>query len=162
MNLNLHALAQDVGQACLVRGWTLTAAESCTGGLLLSTLTDISGSSRYVMGGVVAYHNALKRDLLGVSEAILAQEGAVSEACARQMAQGVRALIPADVGMSVTGIAGPDGGTPAKPVGLVYLGLAWGERVEVTRHIWQGDREANKRASVYAMLLRLLALLEEA
>jgi nicotinamide-nucleotide amidase len=114
------------------------------------------------MGGVVAYHNALKRDLLGVSEAILAQEGAVSEACARQMAQGVRALIPADVGMSVTGIAGPDGGTPAKPVGLVYLGLAWGERVEVTRHIWQGDREANKRASVYAMLLRLLALLEEA
>lgn len=161
MSLNLYALAQDVGQACLMRGWTLVAAESCTGGLLLSTLTDVSGSSRYVMGGMVAYHNALKRDWLGVSDAILAQEGAVSAACARQMAQGIRARIPADVGMSVTGIAGPDGGTPEKPVGLVYLGLAWGEHVEVTRHVWQGDREANKRASVHAMLTRLLALLRE-
>jgi nicotinamide-nucleotide amidase len=102
-------------------------AESCTGGIVAQKLTDVPGSSAYFLGGVVAYSNAAKQELLGVPAALLQEHGAVSEACARAMAEGVRARFGADLGVSTTGISGPDGGTPEKPVGLVHLALARAE-----------------------------------
>lgn len=117
-------LASVVGELLLQRGETLAVAESCTGGSIGSLLTAISGSSRYFLGGVIAYDNSVKIGLLDVNSADLAQEGAVSDIVAQQMALGVRAKLGATWGLSVTGIAGPGGGTETKPVGLVYIGLA--------------------------------------
>ncbi|MGB9722878.1 MAG: CinA family protein [Chloroflexia bacterium] len=129
------------------RGWTLAVAESCTGGLLAHRLTNVPGSSDYFLGGVVAYSNAAKQALLGIGAALLEREGAVSEAVAREMASSVRRLFGADIGVGITGIAGPTGGTPEKPVGLVYIALAAGGRVRCERHIWPYDRLGNKEAS---------------
>lgn len=145
-------LSEQVGKYLREKKLTIAAAESCTGGLLMSYLTDVSGSSAYVMGGIVSYSNAAKHQLLGVDEATLIQYGAVSEQTAREMAVGVRRVIQTDIGVSITGIAGPGGGTPEKPVGLVYIGLATSERVCVERYQWSGDRTANKLASVAAAL----------
>lgn len=117
-------LESAVGQALKARGWTLAAAESCTGGALGKRLTDAAGSSAYFRGGVVAYHNDLKRRLLGVSARTLQKHGAVSEECAREMARGARKAAGATLGVSITGVAGPSGGTAAKPVGLVCFALA--------------------------------------
>ncbi len=141
-----------VGQLLLARGFTIALAESCTGGLLASTLTDVAGSSAYVLGGVVSYSNEAKMKLLGVQESTLLAYGAVSPQTAAEMAQGARRLFGSDLAIAVTGIAGPGGGTPEKPVGLVYLHLAaqdagWGER-----HVWPYDRVGNKLASVGAGL----------
>lgn len=143
------------------RGWRLATAESCTGGLLASVITDTSGVSRVFLGGVVAYDNAVKRDALGVREETLRAVGAVSDATAREMARGVCARQGAEVGLSTTGIAGPDGGSVEKPVGLVYIGLHTpaGDRVE--RHVWPYDRNGNKHASVDQALRMLLAALQE-
>lgn len=137
-----------------------SAAESCTGGLLLSTLTDVSGSSAYVLGGFVTYSNEAKVKFTGVQEATLVQHGAVSEACAREMAEGVRLRFGANIGMSITGIAGPGGGSPEKPVGLVYIGLSSQQELRVSRYVWSGDRIENKRASVAAALDMLVKSLE--
>src|SRR5581483_9783961 len=106
---------------CRARGFSLATAESCTGGLVAARLTSVPGSSDVVLGGVVAYANEVKRAELGVSEELLARHGAVSAEVAAAMAAGVRARLGADVGLAVTGVAGPAGGTPEKPVGLVYL-----------------------------------------
>src|SRR5207342_940104 len=105
-------------------GFTIAVAESCTGGMVASALTAIPGSSGYFLGGVVSYADEAKRDLLGVEPGILAAHGAVSAQVARAMAEGARARFGAAVAASVTGIAGPDGGTPEKPVGLTYIGIA--------------------------------------
>jgi PncC family amidohydrolase len=134
------------------RGLTLAVAESCTGGLLGDMLTDVPGSSTYFLGGVVAYHDDLKRGLLGVPAEIIMQHGAVSEQCARLMAQGVRAVTGADLAISVTGVAGPGGGTPDKPVGTVYIGFAGPDLEKVERFAWNGDRRENKRLSAQAAL----------
>lgn len=121
-------------------------------------LTNIPGSSDYVIGGVVAYSNAVKQALLKVEAAALATYGAVSEIVAAQMATGVRALLGVDVAVSLTGIAGPGGGTLEKPVGLVYIGVTGpGEAVVIERHVWSGDREAIKKASADAALALVLA-----
>lgn len=121
-------------------------------------LTNIPGSSDYVIGGVVAYSNAVKQALLKVEAAALATYGAVSEIVAAQMATGVRALLGVDVAVSLTGIAGPGGGTPEKPVGLVYISVAGpGKAVVIERHVWSGDREAIKTASADAALALVLA-----
>lgn len=161
----LTYLAQQLGERLIARGWQLATAESCTGGLLTSVLTDVPGSSRYVMGGVISYSNALKQALLGVSEATLRDFGAVSAPTAHEMALGALHRLRVNLALSVTGIAGPGGGTPDKPVGLVYVGAALHdgttERVEVRRHQWQGTREQNKHESARAALLLALELLPE-
>ncbi len=157
MSRDLLALSEEVGAALTDRGATVCAAESCTGGLLLSTLTDIAGSSAYVPGGLVTYSNEAKMQLLKVREATLIAHGAVSEATAAEMARGARAAFAADYALSVTGIAGPGGGTADKPVGTTYIGMAGPESLlRVERQVWAGDRLANKAASVEAALRLLL------
>lgn len=150
-----------VGNALRARGWTVCTAESCTGGLVAHRLTNIAGSSGYLLGGVVSYSNEAKIRLLGVPTAILEQHGAVSEVTARAMADGARALFDADVAISVTGIAGPGGGTPTKPVGLTYIGVALrGRETHVARYVWDGDRETNKAHSADAALGMALERIE--
>jgi nicotinamide-nucleotide amidase len=117
-------LASVVGQLLVAKGQTLAVAESCTGGGLGQMLTDTPGSSSYFVGGIISYANRVKIDLLGVNEEDLAAEGAVSETVACQMAAGVKAKLGTDWGVSITGVAGPGGGTETKPVGLVYIGIA--------------------------------------
>jgi nicotinamide-nucleotide amidase len=121
---NEDTLASIVGQLLKTNHQTLSVAESCTGGGLGQLLTDIPGSSDYFMGGIISYADRVKIDLLGVSSTDLAAEGAVSEIVAKQMAIGVKAKFNTDWGVSITGIAGPGGGTASKPVGLVYIGIA--------------------------------------
>ncbi len=134
---------------------TVATAESCTGGLLASLLTDVSGSSEYFDRGLVTYSNKAKQDLLGVPTQLLQTHGAVSEETARAMAQGVRERSHVDYGIATTGIAGPTGGTPAKPVGLVYIAIATPQTLVVRRFLFKGDRLQNK-ASTCTEALRLL------
>ncbi|MBQ8146822.1 MAG: nicotinamide-nucleotide amidohydrolase family protein [Clostridia bacterium] len=114
------------------RNLTVSCAESCTGGLVAKSLTDISGVSSVFYGGVVSYDNSVKENVLGVSGNTLATVGAVSYDTACQMAKGVKELLKTDIGISTTGIAGPGGGTPSKPVGTVYIGVAYKDKVEAT------------------------------
>ena len=141
-----------VGRLLAVRRASLAVAESCTGGLLSDRITDAPGSSRYFRGSVIAYHNDLKRGCLGVSEETLTRFGAVSAQTAKQMAEGVRRLAGSDLGLAITGIAGPTGGTARKPVGLVYLGLADGRRVRAQRHRFFGDRASIKHQAAQTAL----------
>jgi len=124
----------------VTKGLTLSVAESCSGGLIAHRLTNVPGCSAYFLGGVVSYSNAAKSGLLGVSEAELAAHGAVSEPMARQMAEGARQRFGADWAVGVTGIAGPSGGTPNKPVGLVYVGIAGPVGTDVVRLDLRGNR----------------------
>lgn len=157
MSQDLLALSRQVGAALAEQGAWVCAAESCTGGLILSALTDCAGSSAYVQGGIVTYSNEAKMRFLKVREATLIEQGAVSEATAAEMARGALALFGVDYALSVTGIAGPGGGTAEKPVGLTYIGLA-GPRdlLRVERQVWNGDRVENKVASAAAALRLLL------
>lgn len=140
--------AEQVGAALRKRGWTVCTAESCTGGLIAAWLTEIPGSSDYVLGGIVSYSNAAKQALLGVQEDTLRQHGAVSAETAAEMAVGAQARFDADLAVSVTGIAGPGGGTDGKPVGLTYIGLAGRSGILIVeRHVWPGDRHSVREAS---------------
>jgi nicotinamide-nucleotide amidase len=144
-------LAAVVLEKCRASGSTLAVAESCTGGMLGERLTSVPGSSNVFLGGVIAYHNEVKRNLLGVRAEALEQYGAVSEEVAMQMASGVREKLGADVGVSVTGIAGPDGGTPEKPVGLVWIAVHASD-VKARRFHVAGDRaEIRQRAAQAAL-----------
>jgi PncC family amidohydrolase len=149
------------------RGLTLALAESCTGGLVAHRVTNVPGSSAFFLGGVVAYANQAKVDLLAVRPETLAAHGAVSEETAREMAQGARARFGADVALSVTGIAGPTGGTQEKPVGLVYVALAGPDAGRCLRHVWQTEegatlgRLAIKERSAEAVLQLLVDFLQE-
>ena len=143
--------------ACKAKGLTLATAESCTGGLVAGRITSVSGSSSVFLGGVVSYANAVKRDVLGVAQEVLDSVGAVSAECAQAMAQGVRGRLKADVAVSVTGIAGPDGGTPAKPVGLVYFGVATSGATCSERYRVSGDRDAVRQQAVNRALELLAA-----
>ncbi len=134
---------------------TLAVAESCTGGLLGMRLTEVPGSSDYFRGGVIAYSNAVKERVLGVPGEVLAQKGAVSPECARAMAEGVRRLLGADLALAITGIAGPGGGTPEKPVGLVYIALAHPKGVEVERHEFRASRQGVRWSASEAALALL-------
>lgn len=155
--MDLLGLSRWVGTALNQGGFTVCTAESCTGGLILSALTDVAGSSAYVEGGMVAYSNEAKMKMLGVREQTLIEYGAVSAATAGEMACGVRRLFDTDYALSVTGIAGPGGETGEKPLGLTYIGLAGREGlISVERRIWDGDRIANKMLSVDAALQLLL------
>lgn len=141
--------AERTGKELRAAGLTIACAESCTGGLLTSMLTDVSGSSSYVMGSVVSYSNDVKARVLHVSEETLAVYGAVSEETAREMAQSVRKLIHADIGVGITGIAGPDGSSTEKPVGLVYIAVADQTHTVVQKNNFHGTRFENKQAAVH-------------
>jgi PncC family amidohydrolase len=149
-------LASRLGEALIEKERTLAVAESCTGGSLCAAITEIAGSSRYFLGGVVAYHNSVKSEAIGVPEEIIISEGAVSEAAAVSMAEGARQRLGADVGVGVTGIAGPGGGTVEKPVGTVCLGIsAEGVRYSCRRR-FAGDREAVRSQAVAWALEEIL------
>jgi nicotinamide-nucleotide amidase len=154
-------LAARVGERLRAAGLTLASAESSTGGLIAKRLTDCSGSSAFLMGGVIAYDDRVKQKLLGVAEAVLIEHGAVSEPVARQMAEGARALFEVDLAVSVTGIAGPTGATARKPVGLHYIGISTPRGTRVQRHQWAGDRAANRQAAADAALQLVLNYLDE-
>ncbi len=158
----LSALAERLQARCIAAGLTVATAESCTGGLVAHCITQVSGSSGYLLGGVVAYSDAVKVSQLGVPQAVLDAHGAVSAQVARAMAEGVRAALATSLAVSITGIAGPDGGTPAKPVGLTYLAVTGPAGMEVRRVIWTGDRNANKWSSAGLALELLLAAADAA
>jgi len=141
-----------VGDALRERGWRIAAAESCTGGMVLARLTDVPGSSTWVVGGIVAYDDEVKRQQLGVSAELLAAYGAVSEPVARAMAEGVRARLGAEIGVGVTGIAGPTGGSEAKPVGTVVIAVAAPDGTTVRTFLFVGDRQMVRVQSVWAAL----------
>ena len=166
----VFALAQQVGERLRQRGQWLAVAESCTGGLLGAVLTDVPGSSAYFLGGIISYADRVKVDLLRVPETTLRQHGAVSEQTAAAMAEGVRQLLQADIGVSITGVAGPDA-EESKPAGLTFIGIAaptlpfpasgGGKSTAVThRFQWNGDRLYNRRRSVIAALELLVRALE--
>src|ERR687886_1488095 len=135
MDQNAIELVRTAGERLRRAGGGVATAESCSGGLVGHWLTEIAGSSDYYQGGVIAYDNAVKRDLLGVNPATLQTVGAVSEACARGMAEGVRRLLGTEVAVSTTGIAGPGGGSPEKPVGLVYIAVATPRGTRCERYV---------------------------
>ncbi|HZH55990.1 nicotinamide-nucleotide amidohydrolase family protein [Yanghanlia caeni] len=146
-------LSRSLGERLLDRGWMLSCAESCTGGLLAAAITDIPGSSQWFDRGLVTYSNAAKRELLGVHAETLERFGAVSEETAMEMAAGVLAAASgSDFAVSTTGIAGPDGGTPGKPVGMVCFGFATrtaqGVVTRAETRVFAGDRQAVRAAAV--------------
>jgi nicotinamide-nucleotide amidase len=160
--LKKHIFAYDgetleglVAKYLTEKGWTLAVAESCTGGLVTDRLTDIPGSSAFLERSVVTYSNAAKVDLLGVPVDMLEAYGAVSEPTARRMAEGIRKLAGTDLGLAITGIAGPAGGTEQKPVGTVYIALADGKQTLCRCHAFRWDRRRNKIISSQAALLML-------
>jgi PncC family amidohydrolase len=152
----LVALAERIQHHMQERGLTLATAESCTGGLIGHLITEVSGSSEYYVGGIVSYSNDLKEHELGVDRHTLETHGAVSAQTGVAMAEGARRRYGAAVAISVTGIAGPLGGTASKPVGLTYVGVADDAGHDVRRFAWDGDRHANKVSSA-AAALELLA-----
>lgn len=156
--VDLHDLAERLQAICLAGGLTVVTAESCTGGLVAHELTEIPGSSAYFLGGIVAYSDATKRTGLGVPAELLERHGAVSAQVARAMAEGARQRLGADLAVAVTGIAGPAGGTDAKPVGLTYVAASGRATGEVRRFTWTGDRSANKRASAAAAIELLILI----
>jgi len=140
-------LEEVVGKLLRLNKKTLAVAESCTGGLIGHRLTDVPGSSDYFLQGVVAYSNEAKINALGVSPALIEKYGAVSSQVAEAMAQGIREKARSSLGIGVTGIAGPSGGTPEKPVGLVYIALAWDKGLEFTKNLFLGNRDKIKYQS---------------
>jgi PncC family amidohydrolase len=148
----LAELAERLQGICLSRSLTVGTAESCTGGLVAHILTEVPGSSGYFHGAVVAYSDEAKKTLLGVPNEILAAHGAVSAQVARAMAVAARERLGVGLAVAVTGIAGPSGGSEAKPVGLTYVAVADEAGEEVRRFHWPGDRAENKRLSAEAAL----------
>lgn len=154
---SLVALAARVGERCQALAVRIATVESCTGGLIGHAMTEIPGSSAYYLGGFVTYSDEAKRTMVGVPAEVLEAHGAVSAQTAMAMATGGRDRTGADIGVAVTGIAGPDGGSPAKPVGLTYVAVADAAGCEVRRFAWTGSRAENKRASAEAALELVLA-----
>ncbi len=159
---SLRALAERLGERCQAVDLTVATAESCTGGLVAHAITEVPGSSRYFRGAVVAYSDEVKIAELGVPAQVIAAHGAVSVQVARSMAAGVRERLGVDLAVAVTGIAGPGGATPGKPVGLTYIAIAGPGGETVQRLTWTGDRSENKRSSAASALELLLAAAEAA
>ena len=156
-----HAAAQAVIDLCREREWTLATAESCTGGLVGAALTALAGASDVYVGGVVAYSNEVKRSQLGVATESLREHGAVSAETAVSMAAGARRALDADVGVSVTGVAGPEGGTAEKPVGLVFITVETPEDQSTERLQLDGDRNAIREGATRRALLLLERVLSQ-
>jgi nicotinamide-nucleotide amidase len=145
-------LEKTIGNLLREKGWTLSIAESCTGGLICDRITNISGSSDYFMGGMVTYSNESKAEHLGIPSAIIKRYGAVSPQVARRMAQGVRKAFHTTFGLSTTGVAGPTGGTRRSPIGRVFIGISDGRRTWVKREDLKGGRrEIKKKATEKAL-----------
>lgn len=155
------SLEQMIGKHLLQRGWRLALGESCTAGLVGHRITQVPGSSQYFLGGVIAYSNYAKQTLLRVSPQTLSTHGAVSEQAALEMACGARRALDAEVGLSVTGIAGPDGGSQEKPVGLTWIAISTPDKDRTICNVWPGDREQNIADSADAALALLLETLQE-
>ena len=153
----MEQIIRRLGERLARKDWMLASAESCTGGLVGHMLTNVSGSSDWFLGGVVAYSNQLKRKLLRVPAEVLQEHGAVSEAVVRAMAENALQL-GADVSVSLSGVAGPTGGTPDKPVGTVWMGFAGPFGTVAERKVFDGDRLAVKTQSAEAAILRLAQL----
>jgi nicotinamide-nucleotide amidase len=155
-----HTLETRIGSLLRERGSTLALAESCTGGLVSDRVTNVPGSSSYFHGGIVAYAYQAKVDLLGVSWSTLESHGAVSQAVVLEMAQGACNSLKSDIGVSISGIAGPDGGTESKPVGTVWIALVAADETRAREFHFTGEREQIKAASAEAALQLLLDYLQ--
>lgn len=158
--MQITALEVQVGGLLRQRNWRLATAESCTGGLIGNRLTDVPGSSDYYLGGIIAYANQVKISQLGVRAQTLDVNGAVSQETVIEMASGVRRLLDADVGLSVSGIAGPGGGSPEKPVGLTWIGLSAPGIEQAWSYIWRGSRRQIKKQTADQALKLLISLLQ--
>ncbi len=161
MQEKLLDISEKLGEALIANGLTIATAESCTGGLMGHLLTSVSGSSAYYLGGMIAYSNAVKEAFLGVQHETLVKYGAVSEQTAKEMAAGTRERIGSDIGISTTGIAGPTGGTPEKPVGLVYIGISTAEKTIAIKCNFKGSRENVKEETARTLLKRTLRTVHE-
>ncbi len=149
------SLEEEVGHLLRSLNLTIALAESCTGGLICHRLTNVSGSSDYLEMGVVCYSNRSKTAFLAVPERVIKEHGAVSEACVRAMAKGIREVAQTRLGFSVSGIAGPTGGTPDKPIGTVHMALAWNDGVECWEFLFTGHREQIKEKAAEEALKRI-------
>lgn len=152
-----NSLPRAIVKILTYKNMKISAAESCTGGLLSKLITGVPGSSLVFMGGVIAYDNSVKERLLGVPESVLKEHGAVSFECARAMADGLEASIPSGLRISITGIAGPDGGTDAKPVGTVFIGISSENSTTVFRCLFKGSRERIRISAARKALELILA-----
>lgn len=155
------SVAEELGSILRRKTMTIATAESCTGGKVGDMVTSVPGSSDYYVGGVVSYSNAVKVELLDVDPEVIRSEGAVSETVARQMAEGVRHRLSTDIGVSTTGVAGPSGGSPEKPVGLVFVAASKQGRTICRRHQFTGARDDVKRYSAEAALSLVVELLAD-
>ena len=153
--MNDNPLEQEVASLLLSLKMTISVAESCTGGLICHRLTNISGSSDYLEMGVVTYSNRSKIEILRVPKRIIKEHGAVSEACVKAMAIGIKRLAGTNLALSVSGIAGPTGGTPEKPVGTVHMALAWNEDIKCWKYLFEGSRSEIKDQASEEALLRI-------
>jgi PncC family amidohydrolase len=158
--LTTESIAEAIGRLLTARGQTLALAESCTGGLIGHLITEVPGSSAYFLGSAVTYAYQAKELLLGVPHDTIVTFGVVSEPVSQAMASGVRRVLSADIGVAVTGIAGPGGATPNKPVGLTYVALSAPGYQVCRRFVWPGDRSGNKLSSAMAALELLKEYLE--
>jgi PncC family amidohydrolase len=157
---DLRPLAERVGEVCRARGVTIATVESCTGGLVGHWITEVAGSSDYFRGGLLTYDDDVKTALADVPASVLAAHGAVSAQVAVAMASGGRQRLGVDLAVAITGVAGPGGGSEAKPVGLTYVAVADADGEVVRRFVWSGDRSANKLASAEAALRLIVERLE--
>jgi nicotinamide-nucleotide amidase len=159
MHENHQNLLISIFHLLIKKGLTIATAESCSGGLIAHTLTNISGSSTYFNRGVISYSNEAKIELLDVSQSLLKTYGAVSAEAAKAMAEGIRNKSRVDIGVSSTGIAGPSGGTKEKPVGLVYIAVATEKETQVKKFLFSGNRLENKESTCHAALQLLKEML---
>jgi nicotinamide-nucleotide amidase len=161
MNSDMDSLAQSIGKLLNEQHLTLGLAESCTGGMVASYVTDIAGASEYFEGAIVAYSNQVKERVLGVPASTLERHGAVSAETVVAMAKGARKVLHVDVAVAITGVAGPSGGTLDKPVGLTYIGLCSARGELWRKYIWKGDRRQNREQAARAALELLKEHLEQ-
>ncbi|HEX3019448.1 MAG TPA: CinA family protein [Chitinispirillaceae bacterium] len=160
MNI-IEELSKAVGNFLIPNNLRISVAESCTGGLIGATLTEIAGSSAYFRGGVIAYDNQIKKDILNVPQHVLDNFGAVSDQTVIAMAEGVCKLFKTECAISVSGIAGPGGGTETKPVGLVFIAISFKDKVKSFRFIFSGDRQEIRTQATRAALEQLLAFVRQ-
>ncbi|TVR61744.1 MAG: nicotinamide-nucleotide amidohydrolase family protein [Spirochaetaceae bacterium] len=153
-------IEQVLAEKLIAAGWTVAVAESCTGGGLGARITSVPGSSAYFTGGVISYSNAIKTGWLGVEASTIERDGAVSESVAGAMADGVRVRMKSDLGVGITGVAGPDGGSPLKPVGLVFIAVSIHGLIDARRCLFTGDRVAVRASAVETALQMLLAAVD--
>lgn len=157
--MNTAALTKTLAEILLSRNWTLALAESCTGGLVCATLTELSGSSEWFERGYITYSNEAKTECLGVPAEVIETHGAVSEAVARAMAEGARANAGSNAAISITGVAGPTGGSAEKPVGTVWFGWATANQTLTKCMHFDGDRQTVRKQATEFALAELIALL---